>query len=1314
MIMDRQLIEFTANGQILERVSGECHYSSNKVRYIEVHFDLGTNWSGFDTVSAVWFTKNTTIRTVVDTEGYTIVPSEVLTRKADVRVNLVGSIIENDNLTDRLTTYPITAVIVDANAKVTGDNSQPITPSEYEQFVASVKADADRAEDAKDSARVYAGNALSSAQNALASETNASTSEVNAHTSEVNAKASELNAETYKDQAQTYAQNADISATNAENAKDEAIDARDEIRNMSATATTLPAGSNATASYSDGVLSLGIPKGDKGDRGQQGIQGETGATPNFTIGTVETLEPTEDATATITGTAENPVLNLGIPQGEVGEVSYADLKSLLPMDTASGSIVSIMDGQSVIPVDSLKVSLEPMQDLHGYDKPWSGGAGRNLLSVGGRVNQTTAGVRYTSDDNYIILNGTKNGGGYATMGNLTLTLPAGTYYAKAFIVGGTSSTGDVSLYANDGTSDISSSLIGSERTITLESETTLQFRFAVWNDGTVFTNYTVGIVISKTSGIDKFYPYSNICPISGHTEVVTEVRGVNVWDEEWESGTYLNTNGIKYPSPSKIRNANPIRVFPNTRYYYHVGTTETDYDSLFFYDADMNFISRQEISHGSTIDIAFTTPQNCAFVNFAIKNTTYNHDVSINYPSTDTEYHPYNSTTYTTELEGNYTVVGTDNVPYLFKPVGDIDGDRLREKIVGGSVAFNQLVDHKSKTDRGITATYDPNTHIYTLSGTATGTYAEIFGEVPVITGHKYFCKGRIISNPNSITIRMRILSRTGNYVGAGTEVICIGTVNGKSNQGIDLFTADTDFSGVQVQYFCYDLTQIFGTTIADYVYGLEQTTAGTGVAWLKQHFPKMFGQYNPYDAGSIQSVSGLVSHDVVGFNQWDEEWELGYYSPSSGTKSNSPSCIRSTNFIKVVPNGSYYLKAPNNTSVHLCLYDANKGFLSHASLGNDVVTTLPNNAEYATFFMSDSYGTTYNHDICINISDTSKNGTYEPYQKWLYPLDSNLELRGIPKLNNSDLYYDGDIYEADGTVTRKYGIVDLGTLNWNKTTQSGVVVFYCTLGNGLQNEAQSVCSKYPTTTQQNDFLFSDKVGRHYGSSEYSFSRFAIHDSAYDNADETAFKSAMNGVYLVYELATPITETATPFEAIQKMVSGGTLQYVTDSIVPVGHDAEYLSRVTYGGVVDIVSGEFVVDRVSVNASDLTISKASGDGTITTAWLKNIPRAVANTAISNRFSRAVASGAGRMVQTVSDIYLVLSTSQLSSDDTDGIIEWFAENPTTIVYELATPTTVQLTPTEVKLLLGNNTIWSDGDVAIVYSADVTKYIEKRLGN
>ena len=44
-----------------------------------------------------------------------------------------------------------------------------------------------------------------------------------------------------------------------------------------------------------------------------------GSTPNLTIGTVETLPSGSDATATITGDKENPVLNLGIPKGADGQ-----------------------------------------------------------------------------------------------------------------------------------------------------------------------------------------------------------------------------------------------------------------------------------------------------------------------------------------------------------------------------------------------------------------------------------------------------------------------------------------------------------------------------------------------------------------------------------------------------------------------------------------------------------------------------------------------------------------------------------------------------------------------------------------------------------------------------------------------------------------------------------------------------------------------------------------------------------------------------------------------------------------------------------
>ena len=137
--MNKQVISFTANEQALTR-TGECRYSSNKVSYIEAHFELGANWDGFDSVRAVWFTDFVSgISTVLDSDGVCIVPSEVLRRKAKVNVNLVGSISVDGELTDRLTSYPVVALCVDADAKVDGTETAPITPSQFEQFVAAVR-----------------------------------------------------------------------------------------------------------------------------------------------------------------------------------------------------------------------------------------------------------------------------------------------------------------------------------------------------------------------------------------------------------------------------------------------------------------------------------------------------------------------------------------------------------------------------------------------------------------------------------------------------------------------------------------------------------------------------------------------------------------------------------------------------------------------------------------------------------------------------------------------------------------------------------------------------------------------------------------------------------------------------------------------------------------------------------------------------------------------------------------------------------------------------------------------------------------------
>lgn len=79
------------------------------------------------------------------------------------------------------------------------------------------------------------------------------------------------------------------------------------------------------------ALNLVLPKGAKGEKGDtgpkgadgaqgqtgaKGDKGDTGATPNLSIGTVTSGT---EAAATITGTAEAPVLNLTLPKGEKGD-----------------------------------------------------------------------------------------------------------------------------------------------------------------------------------------------------------------------------------------------------------------------------------------------------------------------------------------------------------------------------------------------------------------------------------------------------------------------------------------------------------------------------------------------------------------------------------------------------------------------------------------------------------------------------------------------------------------------------------------------------------------------------------------------------------------------------------------------------------------------------------------------------------------------------------------------------------------------------------------------------------------------------------
>ena len=165
-----------------------------------------------------------------------------------------------------------------------------------------------------------------------------------------------------------------------------------------------------------------------------------------------------------------------------------------------------------------------------------------------------------------------------------------------------------------------------------------------------------------------------------------------------------------------------------------------------------------------------------------------------------------------------------------------------------------------------------------------------------------------------------------------------------------------------------------------------------------------------------------------------------------------------------------------------------------------------------------------------------------------------------------------------------------------------------------------------------------------------------------------------------------------------------------------------LGQTVYGGTLNVVSGVLTVTKAIVDmtnyASRWTADIAHERAYVTVNEFKT-PLAQPANIICNRFKTVDASAIYTMKEYGVGLssgnalqFRISGVTDQPTASTATVAEYFANNPTQVVYELATPTTVQLTPTEVKLLLGNNTLFSDGDVAIVYSADVTKWIEKQL--
>ena len=537
------------------------------------------------------------------------------------------------------------------------------------------------------------------------------------------------------------------------------------------------------------------------------------------------------------------------------------------------------------------------------------------------------------------------------------------------------------------------------------------------------------------------------------------------------------------------------------------------------------------------------------------------------------------------QLVSNIRVTDTD--PYLFRTAGGSleIGDREYPTLVGASVVKNQIVRNADFSD-GLTAWYVGSNAQASVSGdvltatkkgaTPTGNQfiqSQLLNNIP--SGHVVLCSAFLWSSIDTSTIMQIVQSSPWANVGhkaftiSSSKTYCgaiFKPTTGSPNQFVFNFDNNNELN-IQCPQLI-DLTQMLGSTVADYIYSLEQGTAGAGVAFCKKYGIGV--GYTAYNAGTLQSTTP-TKHTTVGFNQFDKSTAVlnASIDSSTGAFMSSSNAYRS-DYMRALPNTGYKLEGistSNNSFV--AFYDADKNYISRTGATNWDVNafTTPQNCWYIAFCQYVAGGQSTFVDTrdtaCMHLVwDGERDGEHEPYTKHEYDL-GNDTLRGVFELNNGELKANGDVKTADGTITRKFGYVDLGTLAWSKSGTSGLFVFnnpqnsptYMNLPSSPSTAINAICSKY-SVCLYSEADSKDKVI--YSTWQTAASKyFAVKDSAYAESTAADFKTAMSGVYLVYELATPTEEEGTAFQSPQIVSNWGTEEYTEANGIVVGHSTEY-------------------------------------------------------------------------------------------------------------------------------------------------------------
>lgn len=506
-------------------------------------------------------------------------------------------------------------------------------------------------------------------------------------------------------------------------------------------------------------------------------------------------------------------------------------------------------------------------------------------------------------------------------------------------------------------------------------------------------------------------------------------------------------------------------------------------------------------------------------------------------------------------LTGRGDGVGAE---FIYRTAGgsaDIaDGVAKIQSVKGNTLVWNQRVRPNGSITGGNSITVNGN-GTYTIGTLETVHYINALDNLASMAGHKALVKINASGAPaadivfyfEAETYRNRTTFNASNYSGRIVEL--------PSNAGAPTISVAIGDYNIDIKPQFFDLTRMFGA-------GNEPAT----VAEFEALFPET---YYPYDAGSLLNVN-MEGVRTVGFNQWDEEWELGAISAADGTNAVNNNVIRTKGYIPVIPNATYYFKVGNgfaSSTITPRYYDADKNYIGYVDAngntnGANIAAgrVMPSNCHYMRFGLDSAYGKTYNNDICINLSWSGyRNGEYEPY--WTQERAIDTATYFPDGMKSAGSVHD----ELTATkAVKRVGVVDLGALDYSYYTSGDNPMFYTAisgmkLGTAAQLSALS-CAIYEAITSRSRASFTTNAANMQIAVQSDNANVMIRNDSYTDAN--TFKTAMSGVMLYYELSEPVETEITPELNLTYKVS----DFGTEEIIVADNEqtAPVCMQIVYG------------------------------------------------------------------------------------------------------------------------------------------------------